>query len=181
MLPPLIALGIAALAVLAAAAALSRVPFLRRRLRRLAARLPWIGGRLTAVLDEVAAGMRAVGGAGLRRVLLYSLGFYATFLAQFALLIAALAPLHPFVALCGCAAVLLAKTVVPPVTLGELGIREGASVLLLGTVGVPAAAALSASLLLFGINVLLPAVPGALLAPRGGARAGAAGIRDAKA
>ena len=50
-----------------------------------------------------------------------------------------------------------AKALIPPLTLMDLGIREGAAVFFLGMLGLPQAAALNAALLLMTINLLLPA------------------------
>ena len=55
---------------------------------------------------------------------------------------------------------MFAKTIIPPVSFGELGIREGASVYFLKQVGVSAAAGFNAAIFLFIINVLLPALTG---------------------
>jgi uncharacterized membrane protein YbhN (UPF0104 family) len=56
-------------------------------------------------------------------------------------------------------------TNVLPVTVGGLGVREGAAALLLAHYGVPAADAVLAALLMFAINTALPGVIGALLLP----------------
>lgn len=53
-----------------------------------------------------------------------------------------------------------------PLTIGGLGVREGMSVYVLSYYQVPPEAAASASLLLFVINTLLPALVGAVLIPR---------------
>jgi uncharacterized membrane protein YbhN (UPF0104 family) len=53
-----------------------------------------------------------------------------------------------------------------PLTIGGLGVREGMSMYMLSHYHVPPEAAASASLLLFGINTLLPAVVGAVLIPK---------------
>jgi uncharacterized membrane protein YbhN (UPF0104 family) len=94
------------------------------------------------------------------RLLLFSALFYATFVLQFMLLLRAFGPLDILSTLAGVSTIMLIKTVIPPLTLGELGIREGASVFVLGHAGMIAAAAVSASLLLFGINILLPGLVG---------------------
>ncbi len=57
------------------------------------------------------------------------------------------------------ASILLAKSFVP-ISFGDLGVRESASVLLLGRLSVPQAAAFDASLLLFLINIMIPAIAG---------------------
>lgn len=53
-----------------------------------------------------------------------------------------------------------------PLTIGGLGVREGMSMYVLSYYQVPPEAAASASLLLFAINTLLPALIGATLIPR---------------
>ena len=96
-------------------------------------------------------------------LLVYSGLFYLTFLLQFFLLLSAFGPVQPLSALAGIGTIMLLKTVIPPVTLGELGIREGASVIVLGHAGILPAAAFNASLLLFAVNLLLPALAGLAL------------------
>ena len=65
-------------------------------------------------------------------------------------------------------AVLLAQplimlTNIMPFTIGGLGIREGAAMVLLSRFGVPRAAAISSAFMLFLLNTALPAIIGALL------------------
>lgn len=60
---------------------------------------------------------------------------------------------------------LVVLTNVLPITIGGLGVREGAAVLLLGHYGVPAGDAAVAAFLMFAINTALPGIAGALLLP----------------
>ena len=89
---------------------------------------------------------------------------YAVFTTQFVLLIRAFAPDVPWgasdwmSAAAGVALVFFAKSAVPGVTLGDLGVREGAAVYFLAAFG--GAAAFNASLGLFAINLLVPALAG---------------------
>jgi uncharacterized membrane protein YbhN (UPF0104 family) len=86
---------------------------------------------------------------------------YGVFAGQFALLASAFAPEASGAALIsGVALVLFAKSAVHSVTLGDLGIREGAAVYFLGIYGVGAGAAVNASLAVFALNLLLPALVG---------------------
>ena len=86
---------------------------------------------------------------------------YVVFSAQFVFLLHAVAPAAPWSGLAlGVALVFFAKSAIPQVTLGDLGVREGAAVFFLATYGVAPAAALDASLALFGLNLLLPALVG---------------------
>lgn len=86
---------------------------------------------------------------------------YAIFLTQFVLLVFAFEPGVAWLPVAvGVSLVYFAKSAIPSFTLGDLGIREGAAVYFLGALGIAAAAAFEASLVLFGINLLLPALIG---------------------
>ena len=86
---------------------------------------------------------------------------YVVFSAQFVLLVRAVDPGAGWVGVAtGVALVFFAKSAVPQVTLGDLGVREGAAVFFLGAYGVAPAAALDASLALFALNLVLPALAG---------------------
>lgn len=92
--------------------------------------------------------------------------FYATFLAQYVLLVRAFAPVPLAEAVVAVAAALFSKTVIPPVTFGELGIREGSAVYFLTLFGHPGAAAFNASILVFTMNILFPSLIGLFFIPR---------------
>ncbi len=70
---------------------------------------------------------------------------------------------------------LVILTNVLPLTIGGLGIREAAAVVLLGHYGVPSAHAALAAFLMFAINTALPGIVGAVLLPPAAAARGAAG------
>ncbi len=92
---------------------------------------------------------------------------YVVFSGQFVLLAHALAP-HAAVSglWAGVALLFFAKSAIPQVTLGDLGVREGAAVFFLGAYGVAPAAALDASLALFALNLVLPSLAGVPLLMR---------------
>lgn len=95
------------------------------------------------------------------RMLWISFLFYACFLVQFSFLVAAFSHQMNFVKYIWSGNLMMfAKTVIPPVSLGELGIREGASVYFLSEMGELAAVAFNASIFLFLINVLVPSLIG---------------------
>ncbi len=86
---------------------------------------------------------------------------FAIYSTQFFLLLRALVPAaDPAAGYLGIGLVFLAKFLIPSITFMDLGIREGAAVFFLGRMGFAEAAALNASLLLFAINLLLPAAIG---------------------
>lgn len=93
------------------------------------------------------------------RLLLFAAAFYGVFTLQYILLIQALTSAPLLGSLAAAASVFLTKTVLP-VALGDLGIREGASVYFFTKIGASQAAAFDAAFLLFLINIGIPAVVG---------------------
>ncbi|MEL6616558.1 MAG: lysylphosphatidylglycerol synthase transmembrane domain-containing protein [Bacteroidota bacterium] len=86
---------------------------------------------------------------------------YGVFVAQFVLLAWAFAPEAALGALLASVAlVYFAKSAVHSITLGDLGVREGAAVYFFGAYGVGSGAALDAALGAFALNLLLPALVG---------------------
>jgi uncharacterized protein (TIRG00374 family) len=98
--------------------------------------------------------------AGINLTIL-SILFYFCFILQFALLISAFTNhLDILNYLWAGSLVMFFKTIIPSVAFGDLGVREGASVYFITHFGGAAAAGFNASILLFIINVLLPALSG---------------------
>ena len=62
--------------------------------------------------------------------------------------------------------VMFAKTIIPAISLGDLGIREGASVFFIKKIGYAGSVGFNASLALFFINILFPALIGLILLPK---------------
>ncbi len=86
---------------------------------------------------------------------------YGVYVTQFVLLIRAFVPEGSFLAAyLGIGLVYFAKFLAPSITLMDLGLREGFAVFFLGQLGFPEAAALNAALLLFCLNLALPAAAG---------------------
>jgi len=94
-----------------------------------------------------------------------TVGFYGTIYLQMYLLLNAFSPVGWWQAFVGFAPMMFLKALVP-ISLGDLGIREASSVYFYSLMAIPQATALNASLLLFVINILLPAVIGLLFMPR---------------
>jgi len=59
--------------------------------------------------------------------------------------------------------IFFAKSIIPPVSIGDLGIREGASVFFISFVGENGSIGFNAAIFLFLINILIPAIIGMLL------------------
>jgi len=95
-------------------------------------------------------------------VILLSSLFYLTFVTQFYMFLNAFIDTGFWWTTIAIMTIMIAKTMAPALTLGELGVREGLSVLLLGFLGISQAAALSSSLLLFVTNILFPSLIGAV-------------------
>lgn len=98
-----------------------------------------------------------------RMLLMLSLLLYVVIAVQFYVFINAFAPVSLFDTTVSSWSVYFIKAAVLPVSIGDLGVRESASVYFFSRFGVPSAAAFNASLCMFLINVLLPSIAGALL------------------
>ena len=94
-----------------------------------------------------------------------TLVFYAIILGQFFLLMTAFYPASVLDSSLGFAAALFAKSALP-ISIGDLGVREAASVFFLSLRDIPEAASFSASFLLSVLNIFLPAIVGAFFIPK---------------
>jgi uncharacterized protein (TIRG00374 family) len=98
------------------------------------------------------------------KMLIISFLFYFCFLVQYALLVAAFSHhFNFFDYLWAGNLIMFAKTIIPPISLGELGVREGASVYFISRLGESASVGFNASIFLFVINVLFPSIIGLFL------------------
>ncbi|HEX2869268.1 MAG TPA: lysylphosphatidylglycerol synthase transmembrane domain-containing protein [Ignavibacteriales bacterium] len=89
---------------------------------------------------------------------------YLTYIAQYGFLVAAFSNGWDIIVYSWLGMLIFfAKAVIPPVTFGELGIRESASVFFAVKLGLTSAVGFNAAIFLFFINVLLPSIPGAAL------------------
>lgn len=95
------------------------------------------------------------------KMLVISFLFYSCFLIQYALLVTAFSHHFDFLQYLWAAnLIMFAKTIIPPISFGELGIREGASVYFITQMGESASVGFNASIFLFIINLLIPALIG---------------------
>ncbi|MFZ1280028.1 MAG: lysylphosphatidylglycerol synthase transmembrane domain-containing protein [Ignavibacteriaceae bacterium] len=98
------------------------------------------------------------------KMLFISFVFYLCFLVQYAVLVAAFSNhTNYFEYLWAGNLIMFAKTIIPPVSLGELGIREGASIFYITMLGESASVGFNSSIFLFFINVLIPSLIGLTL------------------
>jgi uncharacterized protein (TIRG00374 family) len=95
------------------------------------------------------------------KMLLVSMLFYLCFLIQYALLVTSFSHQNNYMDyLWAGILVMFTKTVFPPISIGELGIREGASVYFITQFGLNSAIGFNASIFLFLVNILFPALIG---------------------
>jgi uncharacterized protein (TIRG00374 family) len=100
----------------------------------------------------------------IKRMIFISTAFYFWLLLQFAVLIAAFAhSIHPLEYLWNGSLIMFAKSVIPQVSLGDLGIREGFTIYFYGKSGIAASTAFDASFFLFLINLVFPSLLGMIL------------------
>jgi hypothetical protein len=95
------------------------------------------------------------------KLLVAAMAFYITFILQFCLLANALGFSHPLLPAAAAGTMFLKSLF--PVTLGDLGVRELFAANLFAVIGAGPELAVSAALLLFVINLVLPTLPGAWL------------------
>ncbi|MFN3822098.1 MAG: lysylphosphatidylglycerol synthase transmembrane domain-containing protein, partial [bacterium] len=100
-----------------------------------------------------------------RVTLLWTLAHYGVYLLQYHLLINGMSQLPFYRSAQGAAALLLTKSALP-ITIGGLGVDQIVAVQFFGQMGVASEEAFNASLLLFGINVVIPALIGLIFLVR---------------
>lgn len=137
---------------------LLRPQSLRQMLSRMSASTSWHRG---------IGFLSRVGLPGSTLLLGLSAARHLVFTAQLVILVAAFGGAAHWYTLVVCATlVFFVKTLIPQFTFADLGIRESASIFFFGLVGVSTASALNASLVIFGLNLVLPALAGIAYAQR---------------
>jgi len=100
----------------------------------------------------------------LTKMMLISFLFYCCFIFQYAILVMAFSHHNNFFNyLWAGNLIIFVKTIIPSISFGELGIREGASVYFLSYMNETASVAFNASIFLFVINLLIPSLVGLVL------------------
>lgn len=94
------------------------------------------------------------------KLFLLSFCFYTCYLLQYALFIFAFSNQSIMLKFLWIGSLVMFIKALLPISVGELGIRESASVFLFPQIGVEASSALNASIFLFLINILLPSLIG---------------------
>ncbi|MFO7767962.1 MAG: lysylphosphatidylglycerol synthase domain-containing protein [bacterium] len=152
----------------ASALALALSPRRLARLLGLAARL--VPGRPGEWVEEMGArllaGWRMAGRRAAVQVLLLSVVQVSVVIVQLSLCYLAAASGEPPLKVAGAWAVVLGAKYLLPVTVGDLGVREGLAVAVFTDRAMDPAPALLAALTIYLLNVLLPAAAGALVLAR---------------
>jgi uncharacterized protein (TIRG00374 family) len=119
--------------------------------------------RIKSLLDKLRT-LENLDGIYFNKMLSISFCFYLCYLIQYALLVSAFSGNNDLVIYLWAAnLIMFVKTIIPPISVGELGIREGASIYFLTKMGESASVGFNASILIFVINLLIPALIGAVL------------------
>ncbi|MHB1688772.1 MAG: lysylphosphatidylglycerol synthase transmembrane domain-containing protein [Ignavibacteriaceae bacterium] len=100
----------------------------------------------------------------LTKMFFISFLFYSCFIIQYAVLALSFSQNGNFINFLWAGnMVMFAKTIIPGISLGDLGVREGASIFFLSQMGQTSSTGFNTGISLFGINVLLPALVGLIL------------------
>ncbi|NQU06385.1 MAG: flippase-like domain-containing protein [Calditrichaeota bacterium] len=110
-------------------------------------------------ITQLAHGLDYFNAPQARMVLLLTLAHYVVFLAQYYLLIRSFAQLNILTSIRGAASILFAKSALP-IAIADLGVDQLVAVQFFGQFGASPEAAFNASILLFAMNVLIPALVG---------------------
>ena len=98
------------------------------------------------------------------KVAVISFFFFVCMLVQYVLLVSAFSHNIDFLSYLWVGIlVFFAKSIIPPVTIGDLGIREGASAFFITMIGENGSIGFNAAIFLFFINILIPAIIGMFL------------------
>jgi len=96
-----------------------------------------------------------------RKLFYLSLGLYLTILVQYALFVSSYVGGYDFLNyLWTGGLVIFSTSIIPSVSIGDLGIRESASIVILSSFGCTQQTGFNASLLLFMFNIMIPSVFG---------------------
>lgn len=119
--------------------------------------------RLNRIYAEISL-LRSINKIFLLKMFLVSTALYLCIIFQYAVLVTAFSQSGLFLDyLWAGSLVIFVKTIIPPISFADLGIREGASVFFLKKFGQLGSIGFDAGISLFAINVLLPALIGVVL------------------
>jgi uncharacterized protein (TIRG00374 family) len=97
--------------------------------------------------------------------LMYSLAFFAIIVLQMYFILNAFVPISLWHVFLGFSAMMFFKSLLN-ISISDLGIREASTIYFFSLFGIPGAASLSASVVMFAINIIVPSLLGVLFLPR---------------
>jgi uncharacterized protein (TIRG00374 family) len=119
--------------------------------------------RLAFLADKLAV-LKKIDKNTVYKVAAISVLFFICMLLQYVLLVSAFSHHFDFVNYLWVGILIFfAKSIIPPISIGDLGIREGASVFFISFIGENGSIGFNAAIFLFLINILIPAVIGMFL------------------
>jgi uncharacterized protein (TIRG00374 family) len=119
--------------------------------------------RLAFLVEKLSA-LKKINKNTVYKVAAISVLFFICMLLQYVLLVSAFSHHFDFLNYLWVGILIFfAKSIIPPVSIGDLGIREGASVFFISFIGENGSIGFNASIFLFLINILIPAVIGMFL------------------
>ncbi len=115
------------------------------------------------IIDRIAF-LKEMDGKTFTKIIATSFLYHLTFTFQMTLLLSAFSGEFNFIMFFFAAnLIIFAQIVIPPIALGEVGVREGAAVYFLQNLGSTGVIGFNAALSLFFINLLIPSIIGFLL------------------
>lgn len=118
---------------------------------------------LSKMIDKISF-IRSIDKKTFTKLILISFIYHLTFTVQMTLLLSAYSGELEFVKFFFAAnLIIFTQIIIPPIALGELGVREGAAVYYLQSLGYPSAIGFNAAFSLFTINLLIPSIVGLFL------------------
>ncbi len=116
-------------------------------------------------VDGIIESFTFIGRKHILSTLLYSLAFFIVLTFQMYFLVNAFVPLSLWHVFLGFSSMMLFKSLVN-ISISDIGVREASTVYFFSLLGVPDASALSASVLMFAINIIVPSLVGVFFLPR---------------
>jgi len=116
-------------------------------------------------IDGIIESFTFIGREHFLSTLLYSLGFFFIITCQMYFFVNAFVPVSVWHVFLGFSAMMFFKSILN-ISISDIGIREASTVYFFSLLGVPEAAALSASVVMFAVNIIIPSLFGILFLPQ---------------
>jgi len=116
-------------------------------------------------IDGIIESFTFIGRDHFLSTLMYSLAFFAIIVLQMYFILNAFVPVSIWAVFLGFSAMMFFKALLN-ISISDIGIREASTIYFFALLGVPDAAALSASVVMFTINIIIPSLIGILFLPK---------------